>query len=171
MIQSILKAAAHKGNGPPSAVGLAASCLACLFFLLLPLAGGCKTSQESATKSPRLASVVIKGRSAAEVSIAAERVFTGKGYQAGAAKSAHMVFEKQGSTANTLVYGDWSGKPVWFRVKIYLRDLGASGFLLDCDAYRVLERGDVHFEEERKLTRVHRGTYQQLLDEVSQGLQ
>jgi len=142
----------------------------CVLPLLLLLLIGCKSTNGS--PSSRLASVVIKGHSAAEITLAAQRVFTDNGYRLGLVKSADLVFEKPGSGMNTLVYGDWSGKSVWFRVKVYLRDLGPTeGVLLDCDAFRVLERGDALFEEEKKLTKVHHGTYQELMNKVSQRLQ
>jgi hypothetical protein len=34
----------------------------------------------------------------------------------------------------------------------------------------VAEHGDTHFEQEHKLTSIHRGHFQDLLDEVSQRL-
>ncbi|HEY5913251.1 MAG TPA: hypothetical protein VJA21_21880 [Verrucomicrobiae bacterium] len=145
-----------------------------LLLLLVLLEAGCKSSSESAGEahSSRLASVVIKGHSAAEVTLAAQQVFIENGYEKGPVKTGGLVFEKRGSGMNTLVYGDWSGKPVWFRVKVYLRQVGAPNTVLfDCDAFRVLERGDPHFEEEHKLTKLHRGTYQELLDKVSHRLQ
>ena len=72
---------------------------------------------------------------------------------------------------NTLVYGDWSEKKVWVRVKVFLRELVSSNeVLLECDAYMVTEHGDKRFEEEHKLTRMHRGRYQDLLNEVSKKL-
>ncbi len=146
----------------------------CLLPALALLLSGCKSTSTStsSTKSSRLASVVIRGHSVADVSSATHRVFTENGYQATAIKSGDLAFDKQGSSMNTLVYGDWSGKPVWIRVKVYLRDLGAAnGILLDCDAFTVLERGDAHFEEERKMTKLRHGTYQDLLDKVGQRLQ
>ena len=72
---------------------------------------------------------------------------------------------------NTLVYGDWSKKKVWIRVKVFLRELQPSmEVLLECDAYMVSEHGDKRFEEEHKLTSLHRGRYQDLLNEVSKKL-
>lgn len=144
---------------------------------LLPLLGlllsGCKSTDNSTgtVHSSRLASVVIKGHSVGEVSSQTHRVFTENGYQATAIKSGGLAFDKQASGMSTLVYGDWSGKPVWVRVKVYTRDLDPVGVLLDCDAFMVLERGDAHFEEERKVGKLRRGTYQQLLDKVSSRFQ
>lgn len=141
-----------------------------LLFLLAALAlplTGCKTT--GAAQSSRLASVVIKGRSKAEITQAAQHMFEDNGYLAAPLKSADLVFEKQGSGMKNLLYGDWSGKPVWVRVKLYFRDLGSEGILLEGDAFLVLERGDPHFEEERKVRRA--STYQELLNKVKQRLQ
>ncbi len=141
--------------------------------LLVLFLAGCKSTSEfsSGSHSTRMASVVIKGHSRADITLATTRVFVANGYEKTPLKAADLFFEKQGTRMNTLVYGDWSAKPVWVRVKVYLRDLGAAnGMLLDCDAYMVVERGDRHFEEEHKLTKLHRGTYQELLDRVSYSL-
>lgn len=72
---------------------------------------------------------------------------------------------------DTLVYGDWSPKKVWVRVKVDAHMLiSVEQVLLECDAFMVGEHGDLHFEEEHKLTSVHRGRFQELLDEVSKRL-
>ncbi len=142
--------------------------LVCLLGAAVALSlTACKTTGGS--PSSRLASVVIKGHSKIEISQATHRVFEENGYLAAPLKSADLIFEKQGSAMKTLVYGDWSGKPVWLRVKLYFRDLASEGILLDCDAFMVLERGDAHFEEERKIRRG--STYQDLLNQVNQRLQ
>ena len=68
---------------------------------------------------------------------------------------------------NTLMYGDWTPGKVWVRVKVYLRHLGSPNeILLECDAFMVNNYGDVRFEEEYKLSKMRRGTYQDLLEEV-----
>jgi len=141
------------------------TCLLCLVAALALPWTGCKTG---APQSSRLASVVIKNHSKTEITEATHRVFVENGYLAAPVKSGDLVFEKQGSAMKNLLYGDWSGKPVWVRMKLYLRNLGAQGILLDGDTYTVLDRGDGHFEEERKLRRG--STCQELLNKVSQRL-
>src|SRR5215813_14860577 len=140
------------------------------FFLLLPFlllaSAGCRSHPD--TPSTRLASVLITNHPVVEVEAATEAVFTEHGYQTIRSKSSHLVFEKEGTGMNTLVYGNWSPKKVWVRVKVdadYLSSL--QQVLLECDAFMVAEHGDQHFEEEHKLTAVHRGRFQDLLDEIS----
>lgn len=130
---------------------------------------GCRS--HPATPSSRLASVLITNQPAVLVEAETETVFKQHGYQTSRSKTSQLVFEKEGTGMNTLVYGDWSPKKVWVRVKVYLHNLSSvQQVLIDCDAYMVVQRGDLHFEEEHKLTKVHRGRFQELLDEVSKRL-
>ena len=143
------------------------------FLLLLPFAllvwAGCRSHPD--TPSTRLASVLITNHPVVEVEAATEAVFTDHGYQKIPSKTGQLVFEKEGTGMNTLVYGDWSSKKVWVRVKLYTHYLSSvQQVLLDCDAFMVAEHGDQHFEEEHKLTTVHRARFQDLLDEVSKRL-
>jgi hypothetical protein len=149
--------------GPGSA---RVSRLACLLVLI---AAGC-TSPHS-TSSPYLAAVLIKDRSLAEVKAATQAVFEDDGYHRVPGKSGDFVFDKEGTGMNTLVYGDWSTKKVWVRVKVFLHELKPDQQVrLACDAFMVGEHGDVRFEEEHKLTSIHRGRYQDLLEKVTQRL-
>ena len=161
-------------SGPPCPRS-AVPALVCVFagVALLCLAGCASTSEPAnGSHSSRLASAVIKGHTVRDVSLATERVFIENGYEKAAVKSADLAFEKPSSRMDTLVYGDWSGKSVWVRVKVYVRELGSPDTVrLDCDAFRLLGRGDPRFEEEHKLTKLHRGTYQELLDKVNRRLQ
>lgn len=165
------------GNLKPHPHGLqlaVAGLIRLLPLVMLLFLAACTSTSESTgdRRSSRLASVVIKGHSLAEVTLATQRVFSENGYEKAAVKSTDLAFEKPSSRMNTLVYGDWSGKAVWVRVKVYFRELGSPNeVLLDCDAYRLLGRGDPRFEEEHKLTKLHRGTYQELLDKVSRRLE
>jgi hypothetical protein len=142
-----------------------------LFFLpcLLLAWAGCRS--HPASPSSRLASVVITNQPAVLVEAETETVFKQHGYQASRSKTSQLVFEKEGTRMDTLVYGDWSPKKVWVRVNVYVHDLTSiQQVLLECDAFMVAEHGDTHFEEEHKLTSVHRGRFQDLLNEVSQRL-
>ena len=72
---------------------------------------------------------------------------------------------------NTLVYGDWSEKKAWVRARLFITAFeGVQQVELGCDGYMVIDHGDAHFEEEHKLTWVHRGRFQELLNEISQSL-
>ncbi len=103
----------------------------------------------------------------------AELVFKDKGFAVAHHTPGTFVFEKKGTSMNTLVYGDWSPDSVWVRVKLFVRELPPSPeVLVECNAYMVSgDHGDIRFEEEHKLTRMHRGKYQDLLEEISKRLQ
>lgn len=138
-------------------------------LVLLPLVPGCHSSKGQS--SPHLASVTISDRSFSQVEDVTRAVFQDHQYLGLRTRPGEFVFEKQGTGMNNLVYGDWSTKKVWVRVKVYMRELDPSKqVLVECDAYMVTERGDLRFEEEHKLTWVHRGHYQELLDEISKRL-
>ena len=139
----------------------------CLLGLCLLLAASGCQSPHSSTPSTRLASVIIKDRSMAQIESATQGVFLGHAYQVARPGSADLVFEKEGTSMNTLMYGDWTPGKVWVRVKVYLRQLGSPNeILLECDAFMVNDHGDTRFEEEHKLSKMRRGTYQDLLEEV-----
>ncbi len=136
--------------------------------LVLFLAG-C-TSPHS-TSSPYLAAVIIRDKPIPQIEAATKAVFESEGYQARRVRVGEFVFDKEGTGMNTLVYGDWSTKKVWVRVKVFIHDLKPEPQIrLACDAFMVGEHGDTRFEEEHKLTRIHRGHYQDLLEKVIQGL-
>jgi hypothetical protein len=114
---------------------------------------------------------LITNQPAVLVEAETETVFKQHGYQASRSKTSELVFEKEGTDMDTLVYGDWSPKKVWVRVKVHVYDLSSvQQVLLECDAFMVVDHGDTHFEEEHELTSVRRGRFQDLLDEVSQRL-
>jgi hypothetical protein len=140
-----------------------------LALVLTFLSPGCKSTPD--TPSTRLASVVIAHHPMAEVEAATEKVFKDQGYAVARHKFGEFVFEKEGTSMNTLVYGDWSPKKVWVRVKLFLRELPpAQEILVECDVYMVGEHGDARFEEEHKLTHLHRSRYQEVLDQIGQNL-
>ena len=140
-----------------------------LSLVLVLLVAGCKST--GTPKSSRLASVIIKGHSQVQVAQMTQQVFIENEYERALLKTADLVFEKQGTTMNNLVYGDWSGKGVWVRVKVYLRELGdPHDIMLDCNTYMVQEHNNPLFEEEHKLTKMRKGPYQKLLNEVSKRL-
>ena len=137
-------------------------------FLALSSAG-CQSPH--GVSSPYLAAVIIKDRPLAQVEAATQAVFEDQGYLGSRTKSGELVFDKEGTGMNTLVYGDWSPKKVWVRVKVFLHELKPEQQVrLACDAFMVGEHGDSRFEEEHKLTSLHRGRYQDLLEKVTQRL-
>ncbi|MDB6109358.1 MAG: hypothetical protein JWR69_1108 [Pedosphaera sp.] len=83
--------------------------------------------------------------------------------------SPDFTFEKPGTSMNTMVYGGWLGK-VWVRVKVYIDPQGGTEFLLRCDTFMVGDHGDPFMEEEHRLTRMKRGPYLELLQEIKMEL-
>ena len=81
-----------------------------------------------------------------------------------------LMFEKEGNTGDMLVYGDWSSKKPWYRVKLNIKSLDPETQLVECDAYRVTEHGDPRFEEEKRLSRFKKGAYKDLLNRVKDRL-
>src|SRR5215831_17715936 len=94
-----------------------------LVLQLVVITTGCKST---GTPSNRLAAIVVTNRPLAEIEDATQTVFREHGYMAAHHLPGEFVFEKKGTEANTLVYGDWSEKGVWVRVKLSIRRLGAT---------------------------------------------
>ena len=143
-------------------------------LLFVPLLGlvlaGCHSPNGS--PAPYLAAVNIKDKSREEIEVVTQTFFEDLGYRTARAKSGELMFDKEGTGMNTFVYGDWSTKKIWVRVKVFLVEMKPEQQIrLACDAFMVGEHGDPHFEEEHKLTRIHRGTYQDMLNKISQKLQ
>ena len=149
-----------------SVFGLSAGLLLVLQLALSTV--GCKSSPR--TPSTRLAAIIVTNKPVSEIEAATQSVFKDQGYITSRHLLGDFVFEKQGTGMNTLVYGDWSEKAVWVRVKLSIRRLAAQQHLVECDAYMVNDHGDARFEEEHKLTRMHRGRYQELLEQIGQRL-
>ena len=147
-----------------------------LKFLSLALAcglfsTGCHLGQSG---SASFASVVIAGRSVQEIEQAAAAVFQGDGYRAFRTAEGGMLFEKEGSRANQIgtagIVGAHYGAQVNVRVRAEIVDLGAGSHRLQCHAYMVSNAGDSFFEDEKPLSNLRGGPYQDLLDEVAKRL-
>jgi len=140
--------------------------------LLAMTVTGCHSLNQPGSAS--FASVVIPGRSTAEIQGATTVVFRANGYAGHDIGSGQMVFEKEGTRANNLAYngivGTHYGAQTIVRVKTELVELGGGSHRLQCQAYMVRNAGDSFFEEEQRLANVRRGPYQTLLDEVAKRL-
>src|SRR5882724_3886073 len=142
-----------------------------LLMFLASIGFGCKSPNAPATDS--LASIAIKGKTPLEIARAISEVFKEAHYVAARPAANHkmmLMFEKEGSTGDMVVYGDWSSNKPWYRVKLNIKSLDAETQLVECDAYRVTEHGDPRFEEEKRLTRFKKGAYQDLLNRVKDRL-
>jgi hypothetical protein len=85
-----------------------------------------------------------------------------------------MVFEKEGSRAQSLAYGGvidtHYGGITLVRVKAEVVDQGPSSSRLQCQAFMVRNAQDSFFADETRLTNVRSGPYQNLLDKVAKRL-
>jgi len=146
-----------------------------LGFLSLSLAcglfgAGCHLGQPA---SASFASVVIGGKSGAQIRDVALAVFRENGFRAHASGQ-QLVFEREGSRANTVAYdglvGAQAGAVTIIRVRADLVDLGTGSYRLQCQAYMVSNAGDSFFEDEHRLANFRSRPYQDLLDEVAKRL-
>ena len=138
-----------------------------IIYLTLVLTGvvGCRSTQ--ATDSGGFASVIIPGNTPGQIRDAAVEVFGSHGYSAARKDPSKLVFEKEGSGMNNFAYGNWlSDSKVWIRVKAAVVPVGEMSARLECRAYLVRDRASAT-EEELPVSRLHRGQYQKLLDEVA----
>jgi hypothetical protein len=134
------------------------------------IAAGCKSTPK--TPSNRLASVIITNRAPDEIEAATRTVFEKHDYELSARRDGGaMVFEKQGTWMNGMVYGDWYSGGVWERIKVYHIEMEPGSTLLDCNAYMVQDHDDPFFQSERKPYTSRRHVYQKLLEEIAKELE
>ncbi len=127
--------------------------------------GGCRSTPEP--EAGGFASVLIGGNTPGQIGAMAIDMFNAHGYLAVESGQTHLVFEKKGSSLSNLAYGSWLGDtPVWMRVKVAIVPVAEATFRLQCQAYRVQDRGGA-LEEEVKIGRLHSHPYQKLLEEVA----
>ena len=143
--------------------------IASLFLLAIT---GCSTVSQPASAS--FAAVTIHGHTEVEIASATVRVFQEDGYMGGAAPTAHMTFQKEGSRMQSLAYeglvNSHEGAVTLIRVKTEIVPLGGDGYRLQCQAYTVRSAGDRVFEEEQRVANIRSGPYQSLLNKVAKEL-
>jgi len=143
---------------------LVSTALPLIFSMFLT---GCHSTKHPGTGS--LAAVEIKGHTPLEIARGVSQVFQEAGFVPTPLprnRDMKLQFEKLGSLGGTLVYGDWSSKDIYYRAKINIAVAEPKTYVVTCDAYRVLHRGDPHFEEEHKLSFLKQSGYQELLDKA-----
>ena len=94
-------------------------------------------------------------------------VFGKHGYKVADPRSPNLVFEKQASRIDNAAFGNWTGAPIWLRVRAWVVPVSEASFRLHCKAALVRDQGQAAFEEEIKLRGFQAGPYQKLLDEVA----
>jgi hypothetical protein len=126
---------------------------------------GCKSMNKPASAS--FASVRIQGHTAEQIRAASVVVFQQDGYTVVEGRRSEMVFEKEGSRWDQLAYGSWVNEAsVWLRAKVTVVPLYDDTYRLQCQAYKVHNKGDPLAEEQVRIGNSHRKPYQTLLDEV-----
>jgi hypothetical protein len=132
---------------------------------------GC--SSMSGPGSASFASVTIAGQTGEQIRNTTETVFRENGYEP-VASAETMVFDKEGTRANTLsrdgLVAAQSGARTIVRVRVEVVALGAGSDRLQCEAYMVSGAGDSFFEEEHRLANIRSRPYQNILDEVAKRL-
>ena len=105
--------------------------------------------------SARFASVVIQGRTAQQIRDTAVEVFAADGYQT-AVMGQTMIFQKQGTVANTIAHDGLiaaqGGAVTLIRVRAAVVDLGGGAHRLECEAFMVKGAGYRFLEEGHGVT-------------------
>ena len=132
---------------------------------------GCHLGQPA---SASFASVTLKGKDPGQIRDTAVAVFREEGYRAITTTPGKLVFEKEGTTGNTIsrdgLVAAQAGAVTIVRVRAEVVDLGSGSQRLQCQAYMVSGAGDSFFEEEHRLANIRSRPYQKLLDEVAKRL-
>ena len=130
---------------------------------------GCKSVDRPASAS--FASVRIEGHTPEQIQAATVVVFQIAEYTAADVRRSEMVFEREGSRWDQIAYGSWvNDASVWNRVRVSMVPLAADTFRLQCQAFKVRNKGDPLTEEEVRIGNSHRKHYQALLDKVVERL-
>ena len=126
---------------------------------------GCKSLDKPDSAS--FASVRIQGHTAEQIRAATVVVFQQDGYTAVNVPRPEMVFEKEGSRWDRIAYGSFADDAaVWVRVKVSVAPLSDGAYRLQCQAFKVRDKGDRAFEQEVRLRNNRSKPYQTLLDKV-----
>jgi hypothetical protein len=114
----------------------------------LLLATGCTSTSPSGAEVTT--SLTVKGKPLGEIRVAAIEVFQKAGYEVKSAFGRNLVFEQYGGKMNSMLYGGWMDPSVWIRVKLHIEELQTETNILECNVFRVKNRGDSILEEETR---------------------
>jgi hypothetical protein len=142
-------------------------CFLALAAGLIFAGSGCHTTNSAGTSAQ--SAVVITNQPETLIRVAVMEVFAAEHYQLKSAKGNTLVFEKPGSSMDTVVWGGWQESGVWTRAKVQIKPFGRTEYVLECEGFRVRGRGDSVFEEEQRMLKA--GPYRKLLDQVVAKLQ
>ena len=139
-----------------------------LFAVSALFLSGCHIGQPA---SASFASVKITGHAPEQIQEATGNVFRADGYAAFIAGNGQMIFQKEGTRANSIsqngFVGAYYGDTTMFRVIAEIVDLGGGSYRLQCQAYLVRNPGDSFMEDSHPLANVRSGPYQRLLNKVA----
>ncbi len=133
--------------------------------LATALLSGCSTPPKG-PGAGKYAAVELHGFSRASIDLATEQVMEEAGYKLDRRTPDGMIFDKQATSTQNLVWGGWQ-TGLWDRIQTRLARRGeGDDFLLSADAYRVISKDDAVMEEERKMGFAVQAKYQKLLGKV-----
>jgi hypothetical protein len=124
---------------------------------------------KSAAPGNALAAIEIHGNTPGQISAVATEVFREAGYAVRRSGPNSLVGEKKAGAWSDLSYGNWTGNPVWVRLRTSISPVSERVFRLECKAWLVRDRGDTT-EEEIELSKFRSGPYQKLLEDVAKRL-
>lgn len=140
-------------------------CLGLALLLSCAFLAGCKTTSASGAKVT--VSTVIQGHSAVRVLATTKDVFVKRGYEVVPAPGMSLTFEKKGSGADRLLYGNWM-EAVYLRARVTVVELDGGRCAIDCVASYVRDPNGGMLEEE--ISRPGEGPYRKMLQEVEKTL-
>src|SRR4051812_44258266 len=94
------------------------------------------------------AAITVKGHSRSQVQDVVERVFIDEGYKPYTRMLDGIMFEKEASKSDRLLYGDWGDGQVTQRVKVTISPDKEDYFRLRCMSFVAREAHDVSFEDQ-----------------------
>jgi len=78
-----------------------------------------------------------------------------------------LVYEKAGSSMDTVLYGGWAANGVWYRMKFRMVRTGNESVIVSATAYRVRDHGQGRFEMEQDLGNSGAKRCRELLSQVA----
>src|SRR5688572_15755549 len=93
------------------------------------------------------AAITVKAHSAFRVTDVVERVFVDDGFKPILRTGDGLLFERNASKTDKMLYGDWIGGELTQRVKVTISSSGDEKFRLRCIPYVVRDPHDTAFED------------------------
>lgn len=146
-------------------------CAAGLLLSLIAFVAGCASPKGPGANS--LAAIVVTNQPPVEIAKAISSTFEQAGFAAvpettpqTSRTEYRLAYERPAGAGDTVLFGDWSFKQNFYRARVRILKQEGRRCLVTCDAFRVLNHGEAHFEEEKRLSRAKAGQYQKLLEQA-----